>query len=726
MPEKILVVNMNYMGDALLTTPALSALRQNCPDAQIETIVGAGTPAEALRGNPDLDRVIERQARGSFARIVELYRLLRQGRYTQVILLPPLPAYAIAAWLARTPARIGQADRGMNLFLTHRLPTNAVHMADAMLDTMPVPAERKAGRRLAVALTEADRDEARRLLAEAGLAGKHPLLAVNVGATRPQKRWFAEAFAEAIDRLAGVTCILIGAGPDDAALAAQVQARTARGRAVSLVDRTGLKSLAALLEQCDALLTADSGPMHLATAVGTPAVALFGSTDPSVTGPYDRESRVISKRLPCSPCGSHPTCRGRYDCMRGIAPEDAALAVREVLRARGPSPVPLPMMREEMPRAAMPLAEAPAVPVGRNAPAVPAGKSAPAALARSAPGILIVTKFRFIGDTLLAIPIFRAARRLWPDARLTLLTGRNARLLLQNNPYLDEIIEFDPNRRDVGPRPFLSLIRRLRRQRFDLCLTLNRSFHSALIAWFAGCGTRAGFRSEGRRFLLNHPVPYEYDGDQSEIACYFDVLRAVAPQVDAQSDLELWISPDEERDAADRLRQTFGAEIARERLIGIQPGASLARKRWPVERYAPLMESIGTADPDARFVLLGGPDERDAGAALLGLLSPETRAKTGDFIGRLDLRGSLALVSKLGLFVGNDTAVMHSAVALHVPTVALFGPTNPRKWGNYGQSHRVLESPTGDLTGIAVPEVIEAVCALRRQERSAIEASPAR
>jgi heptosyltransferase-2 len=274
MARKILVVNMNYMGDALMTTPALSALRQAYPDAQIDTIVGAGGPAEVLQGNPDLDRVIPRQARGSLARCVELFRLLRSGRYTDVIFLPPLPAYAVTAWLVRTPVRVGQSDRGMTPFLTQDLPTHAVHMADAMLDTMPVSPELRAGRRLRVALTPDDREAARSVLAEAGLSNARSLLAVNLGATRPQKRWFASSFAAALDELEDVSCVLIGAGADDAALAEKVRTLTKRAKPVNLVGRTGVKQLAALLERCDVLLTADSGPMHLATAVGTPTVAL--------------------------------------------------------------------------------------------------------------------------------------------------------------------------------------------------------------------------------------------------------------------------------------------------------------------------------------------------------------------------------------------------------------------------------------------------------------------
>lgn len=345
--EKILVVNMNYLGDALMTTPALAALRRARPDAQIDTVAGAGGAVEVLRGNPDIDAVIPRTGRKSLERCRQLYSLLRGGRYIDAVILPPLPAYALTAWLARTPHRVGRAGRGMDFFLTRRQPVTATHMADAMLQTMPVAPEAAPRRRLFVALSAEERDAARRLLTEVGLDGNRPVLAVNAGtsATRAQKRWPAEHFAAALDALHDVPCVLVGAGAEEAAIAERIVSLAGRARPVNLVGRTGIKELAALLELCDALLTADSGPMHLATAVGTPTVALFGSTDPGVTGPYDDVSRVLDKRLSCAPCNNHPTCEGRYDCMREISPPEVSLAVRDVLRRRRGPVLALPQAR---------------------------------------------------------------------------------------------------------------------------------------------------------------------------------------------------------------------------------------------------------------------------------------------------------------------------------------------------------------------------------------------
>ncbi len=693
--RKFLVVNMNYMGDALLTTPAIAALRQAFPDAQIDTVVGAGTAAEVLRGNPDLNQIIARTARGGASRLMQIYRLLRAGRYTDAVILPPLPGYAFAAWLARTPRRVGLGGRGMNPFLTELRQTRAVHMAEAMLDTMPLTLAKDHPRRLVVDVDPASEAAADALLAEFGIQPGSPLIAVNIGATRPQKRWFAESFAATLDGLADIPALLVGAGAEDTRMAAEIVRRT-KAKPINLVGKTEVRALAAVLKRCDLLLSGDSGPMHLATAVGTPCVALFGSTDPSVTGPFDDSSEAIYKNLSCSPCGNHPTCNGRYDCLREITPEEVVLTARRLLRVSRGGAVELPQVR---------------------VPARPAD-------AHQAPGvkrILIATKFRFIGDTLLATPIFRAVRAQWPDAHIALLTGKNARVLLQNNPYLDEIWEFDPYKSDKGARAYLHLVQRLRSGHFDLCLALNRSFHSALTPWLGGIKLRAGFESEGRGPLLNCRVGY--DREKSEIACYFDVLRAVAPDAPINPALELWISADETARAQEHLTQAWGERVPREHLVGIQPGASQSRKRWSAAGFAQAAEALAAENPRLRFAIIGGPDEQDAADEMLSLCGPEARSRAVSFAGACDLRGSLALVSQLGLFLGNDTAIMHSAVALGVPTVALFGPTNPRKWGNYGPCHQVLESPDGTMASIAAEDVLAAASALLT--RSAVATEPA-
>lgn len=324
--------------------------------------------------------------------------------------------------------------------------------------------------------------------------------------------------------------------------------------------------------------------------------------------------------------------------------------------------------------------------------------------------ILILTKFRFIGDTLVAVPLFRAVRSRWPQAHIALLTGTNARILLQNNPFIDEIIEYDPHVRDRGLGVYVKLLRRLRQERFDISLTLNRSFHSALTPWLAGAPVRAGSRAEGRSFLFTHRL--DYDLNKSEIECYLDVVRTVEPEIPSDPTLELWLTEAERQQAAQRLGEGLGADAGSFRLLGMQPGASNMSKQWDTARFAQTADALLAAHPDLRLVLLGGADERETAASMRSLMAPQNAPRVADFVGQLDLRGSLAMVSQADLFVGNDTALRHAAVALGVPSVALFGPTNPLKWGAYSSPHRNLESVDGTMAGIEVADVVETATSL--------------
>ncbi|MDQ2686421.1 MAG: glycosyltransferase family 9 protein, partial [Armatimonadota bacterium] len=241
-------------------------------------------------------------------------------------------------------------------------------------------------------------------------------------------------------------------------------------------------------------------------------------------------------------------------------------------------------------------------------------------------------------------------------------------------------------------------------------LTLNRSFHSALTPWLAGSPVRAGSRAEGRSFLFTHRL--DYDTDKSEIECYLDVLRAVEPDVPTDPSLELWLTDAECLQAAQRLRVAFDVDLDRIRLLGLQPGASNLSKQWDSARFAQTADALLAAHPNVRLFLLGGAEERATADAMLALMEPENRRRAANFVGELDLRASLAMVSQADVFLGNDTALRHSAVALHIPSIALFGPTNPRKWGNYGSPHRNLVSDDGTMAGIEVADVIGAVDAL--------------
>jgi ADP-heptose:LPS heptosyltransferase len=154
-----------------------------------------------------------------------------------------------------------------------------------------------------------------------------------LGASTPVKAWPVEHFVRLVGMLReeGAEVVLIG-GPAEAEREAAVQKELA-APALSVVGKTDLPRLAALLDRADAVVAGDTGALHLAAAVGTPVVGLYGPTSPEVTGPYGEQHRVLWDRPECGPCRNRPRCKD-YHCMRDLTPERVAEAVGEVLGGR--------------------------------------------------------------------------------------------------------------------------------------------------------------------------------------------------------------------------------------------------------------------------------------------------------------------------------------------------------------------------------------------------------
>jgi heptosyltransferase II len=317
--------------------------------------------------------------------------------------------------------------------------------------------------------------------------------------------------------------------------------------------------------------------------------------------------------------------------------------------------------------------------------------------------ILVITKYRFIGDTLIAIPTIRAIKRRWPDSSITVLTGARACELLQNCPYIEHCIEYDPYRpSDKGLAQYLRLLSRLRQENYDLALVLNRSFHSALTATLGGARKRVGWSGfEGRDFLLTDRCVY--DREKPEIDCFFDVFRRSSQESEYERHLELWLTASEKWDSASYLPEF-------RRLIGMQPGATHGYKQWPIENFVHVAEClIGNAN-DTGIVLIGGAEERPVANAFMSAASNELKERTTDLVGKLSLRLTLGAVSQLNAFVGNDTAIRHAAVALDTPSIGIFGPTSCTKWGNaFPPRHLVVSSTTGKMTDVTSDSILQSV-----------------
>ncbi len=337
--RRVLVRAPSWLGDAVLSLPVLDGLRRTFPGAEL--IVSA---KRAVAGLYELVHgvagVVPDAGRGPRG-LAATARRLRRERCDVALLLPNAFGSALLARLAGIPHRVGYARDGRSPLLTAAVPVQTAaerwHQVDAYRALLGALEWDEGERRPVLRVPPHAAADADRLLAEAPPpASGRPLVAVAPGgAYGGAKRWHADRFAAAADRLAGElgAAIVIVGSPRETAEAAAV-ARQVRAPVLDLAGRTTLPDLGAVLSRCAILLANDSGAMHVAAAVGTPAVAIFGPTRPAATGPLGR-AVVLHHLVPCSPC-RYRQCPIDHPCMDGITPEAVVAAAHALLAAPEP------------------------------------------------------------------------------------------------------------------------------------------------------------------------------------------------------------------------------------------------------------------------------------------------------------------------------------------------------------------------------------------------------
>jgi len=331
--QRLLIVKPSSLGDVVHALPALAALRRRFPWSKLAWLVKREWAA-VLEGNPDLDDVlaVDLSARGWPAAI----RAVREGRFDLVVDLQGLLRSAVLGWASGSAVRVGFANgrEGSPWFYTHRVsvPDASMHAVDRyLLLAQFLGAEPETPGPSAFCLPRDPAADARveALLAAAGVRAGTMLVALNPSARWATKQWPAESFAAAGDwlqRHGGVRVAVVGSGTERSAGDAVI--RCMQTAPLDLVGKTSMKELIALLRRLRAFITNDSGPMHLAAAVGTPVIALFGPTDPARTGPYGEGHRVLRSGAPCSPCFSRRCANPvEMECLTAIKPEQVIEAV---------------------------------------------------------------------------------------------------------------------------------------------------------------------------------------------------------------------------------------------------------------------------------------------------------------------------------------------------------------------------------------------------------------
>jgi len=327
---KILVADLAFIGDLLMSTPALANLRRAFPDARIDIVV-APASRPVIEHNPDVNWVLTTGLKsGGFKALrAETERISRE-KYDLAISFHRAHGTLLMLKLAGIPRRIGFTNEGRRLLLTAGIPFqlyrhrawNHIRLIEKCLG---IDADYKIPTRLSLDPQAVERIGKR--LDEAAPGAR--LAAVNPNASWPTKRWPAERFAEVADRLAatGFQTLLIGS-PSDKPISDTVKSMMT-SNPLDFTGETTLPELAALISRCEILVTNDSGPMHIAQAVGTPVVSVFGPTDPARCGPWLSETEPLQAGIDCIKCYRKSCWHLR--CMRQVTSESVIRVARSCL-----------------------------------------------------------------------------------------------------------------------------------------------------------------------------------------------------------------------------------------------------------------------------------------------------------------------------------------------------------------------------------------------------------
>ncbi|HEY0551367.1 MAG TPA: lipopolysaccharide heptosyltransferase II [Verrucomicrobiae bacterium] len=359
--EKILVRGVNWLGDAVMTTPALQRLREVKPDAHI-TLLTREKLADLWRGHPSLNATISFSAAES---VFNVAGKLRRELFDTALLFPNSPRSALEALFARIPSRVGYARNWRGLFLTHTVPARvgAMHMhkhsraqieqriaqnkpreifppsAHHTHDYLHLAAALGANPTPLPPLLHVSDEEVVTLRERFNWPVGKPVFALNPGAEYgPAKRWPSERFIELATQLHHKTSchwVILGGRADRElalAIANAIVSGVGPANVTNIAGETSLRELCAVLKTCAVAVTNDTGPMHLAAALGTPVVVPFGSTSPEMTAPSSASNsphEFIVGQVPCAPCFRRE-CPIDFRCMKSISVEQM---VEAALRA---------------------------------------------------------------------------------------------------------------------------------------------------------------------------------------------------------------------------------------------------------------------------------------------------------------------------------------------------------------------------------------------------------
>jgi heptosyltransferase II len=305
---------------------------------------------------------------------------------------------------------------------------------------------------------------------------------------------------------------------------------------------------------------------------------------------------------------------------------------------------------------------------------------------------ILITRTDRMGDVVLSLPAIKAAREIFPEAHIAVMVQPRIDDLLKGNPYIDEVIIYDKNKKHKGITKNMSFIRQLRAKKFDTALIFHTTKRINLICFLTGIPKRIGYARGKADFLLTDKIAYtKKTGEKHEAEYSLDILRYLGADPEFSNPV-IYVQDDDEKKAGGLLKN-LGIETG-EKFIILHPGASCISKMWPLERFAKTGDML-IKDLKIKVMINLAPDQASLGEKVKGMMD----SKPVFFCEPTTLGELAALFKKASLVISNDSGPVHVASGVGTPVISIFGRNqkglSPVRWRPLGNKAIAIHKDIG-------------------------------
>ncbi len=643
---KILFITLSNIGDCILTLPVLDALCNKYPLAKISCLVPE-RPKEIFINNQAIEKIIVFDKHAKLVDKVQLFYSLSQEKFDLVV---DLRNSFFGAFL---PAKKRSSPFRF-------IPKKFKHMKDRHLFWASfVDYPLRSNKHQSLIVTPQDTSYIENILNEKKLSGSSKLIVVSPGARSQIKRWDKHNFSQLCNRLVkeGWDVVLVG-DKTDAPICTYVCQANPEG-VLNLCEKTSISQLAALLKRAKLLITNDSAVMHLGSYLDVPVAAIFGPTDENKYGPWSQDNIVIKKDIFCRPC-EKARCRfTNLACLSCLKVDDVLGQIKYLLKGSNKEDI-----KDEV---------------------------------KNIYQRILIARTDRIGDVLLSTPVIKALRQKYPQAYISMIVAPYARDIVEDNPYLDEVIIYDKEIKHKSWMRSLKFASRLRKKKFDLAVILHPTNRLHLVTFLAGIPKRLGYNHKFG-FLNNCAKAHtKQEGRKHEAEYNLDLLCDLGVNGNVQ-DLFMPIKLESEQWVQD-LFNSHGIKD-KDKLLAINPGASCLSKIWPAANFVQVAQILASKH-DFKIIIVSGPKD----TSIANMIAQKLGDGALNLSGKTSVSHLASILKRCTLFISNDSGPVHIASSLGVPVISIFGRNqaglSPLRWGPLGKQDKYLHKDIGCLECLA-------------------------